>query len=76
MAAPADAQKPASRALAVIEGGRPSEPRTAASFRDGRAEAGFLTQLIVGNDPSLRTSRPIRARQAAERYAEMARLIG
>lgn len=72
----AETQRPASRALTVIEGGRPGEPRTEASFRDGRAEVGFLTQLIVGADPTLRSSRPVRARQAAECYAQASRLLG
>jgi hypothetical protein len=69
------AQTP-SRALVVVEGGRRGEPRSAASFRDGRAEAGFVAQLLVGADPTLQTSRLTRSRQAAERYAEMARLVG
>jgi hypothetical protein len=69
------AQTP-SRALVVLEGGRRDEPRSAASFRDGRAEAGFVAQLLVGADPTLQTSRLTRSRLAAERYAEMARSVG
>jgi hypothetical protein len=69
------AQTP-SRALVVVDGGRRSEPRSAASFRDGRAEAGFVAQLLVDADPTLRTSRLTRSRLAAERYTEMARLVG
>lgn len=72
----AETPRPPSRALVVIEGGRPGDARTSsASLRDGRAEAGFVTQLLVGADPTLAASRPIRARQAADRYAETARLL-
>lgn len=72
----AETPNPPSRALVIIEGGRPGDARSSStSVRDGRAEAGFVAQLLVGADPTLGVSRPIRARQAADRYAEMARLL-
>jgi len=66
----------ASRALTVIDGGRAESPRLLASLRDGRAEAGFVTQLLAGADPTLQASRLVRTRQAAATYAEMARRLG
>lgn len=64
-----------SRALVVIDGGRTNDRASAASLRDGRAEAGFVAQLLVGADPTLQPSRLVRTRQAAASYAEMARRL-
>jgi len=70
------ADTPPSRALTIIAGGRREEaPRVSAVFRDGRTESAFVTQLLVGADPSLQPSRSARAQIAATRYAEMARRL-
>ncbi len=69
------AEAPASRALVVLDGGRAQGRASAASLRDGRAEAGFVAQLLVGSDPTLQASRLVRTRQAAASYAEMARRL-
>ncbi|GJD35240.1 hypothetical protein [Methylobacterium aerolatum] len=67
---------PPSRALTVIGGGRAeTDDRSTAWLRDGRTEAGFVTQLLVGADPTLQTSRLARTRQAAASYATMARRL-
>jgi len=68
-------ETPASRALVVLDGGRARDRASAASLRDGRAEAGFVAQLLVGSDPTLQASRLVRTRQAAASYAEMARRL-
>ncbi|MBE7199553.1 MAG: hypothetical protein INR70_17370 [Parafilimonas terrae] len=59
-----------------MDGGRAEALRSLASPRDGRAEAGFLTQLLAGTDPTLQASRLVRTRQAAATYAEMAQRLG
>ena len=74
-ATPAAPPESPSRALVVIEGGRQEDERSTAWLRDGSTEAGFVTQLLVGADPSLQTSRLVRTRQAAAQYAEMARRL-
>jgi len=75
VSAVAEERKAPSRAMTVIDGGRSSDPRSTAFLRDGRTEAGFVAQLLVGSDPTLQTSRLVRTQQAANRYAEMARLL-
>ena len=64
------------RALVAIPGGR-DEVRQDAPTRQARGGtrplAGFLTQVIVASDPTLRPSRLERAGIAALRYAETAR---
>jgi hypothetical protein len=75
VAAVAEEQAAPSRALTLIEGGRSGGTRSAASLRDGRSEAGFVAQLLVGADPTLQPSRSVRTQHAANRYAEMARLL-
>jgi hypothetical protein len=75
VAARSGTEAPASRALVVIDGGRTGTRASAASLRDGRAEAGFVAQLLIGADPTLQTSRLVRTRQAAASYAEMARRL-
>ena len=75
VSAVAEERKPPSRALTIIDGGRSDNTRSAASLRDGRSEAGFVAQLLVGADPTLQPSRSVRTREAASRYAEMARLL-
>jgi len=75
VAAVAEEQAAPSRALTLIEGGRSGGTRSAASLRDGRSEAGFVAQLLVGADPTLQPSRSVRTQIAANRYAEMARLL-
>ena len=72
---PAAAPESPSRALVVIDGGRKADERSTAWLRDGRTEAGFVTQLLVGADPTLQPSRLARTRQAAAQYAEMARRL-
>ncbi|GJD72273.1 hypothetical protein [Methylobacterium goesingense] len=58
--------------LVVIAGGASG---TSAGLRPvpNRALAGFLAQLIVSAEPTLRPSRGERTRAAAARYAEAAR---
>ena len=73
--ASADAIPPV-RALVVLDGGRqenraPILPLDGSG--DGRPSAGFVAQLLIANDPTLRPSRPERTRTATSRYAEMAR---
>ncbi len=75
VSATADEKKTPSRALTLIDGGRNDDPRPTAFLRDGRTEAGFVAQLLVGADPTLQPSRTVRTQQAANRYAEMARLL-
>ncbi|NEU10769.1 hypothetical protein G3T14_01310 [Methylobacterium sp. BTF04] len=56
----------------VIMSGSPQEPRC--GWRVARRpDSGFLAQLIVSADPTLRASRIERTRSATARYAEMAR---
>ena len=65
------------RALVAIAGGRDEAARDAPApkARGGtRPLAGFLTQVIVASDPTLRPSRLERTGIAAARYAETARL--
>ncbi len=70
-----------SRALVALDGGRaeprPDEPGQDAPRRKAhggtRPLAGFLTQMIVDADPTLRPSRLERTGIAAARYAETAR---
>ena len=65
------------RALVAIAGGRAEAPQDAQTpkARGGtRPLAGFLTQMIVASDPTLRPSRLERTGIAAARYAETARL--
>ncbi|MCJ2110991.1 hypothetical protein ACFZ8E_00165 [Methylobacterium sp. HMF5984] len=76
---PREPARPAepSRALVAIAGGRAEAPEDAATqkARGGtRPLAGFLTQMIVESDPTLRPSRLERTGIAAARYAETARL--
>ncbi|MGC5777288.1 hypothetical protein [Methylobacterium sp. NFXW15] len=71
------ADTPPSRALTIIAGGRREEASRASSavLRDGRTESAFVTQLLVGADPTLQPSRSARAQIAATRYAETARRL-
>ena len=65
------------RALVAIAGGRDEAAQDAPTpkARGGtRPLAGFLTQVIVASDPTLRPSRLERTGIAAARYAETARL--
>lgn len=71
----ATAKPEPSRALMVIDGRQSESPRSLASLRDGRAEAGFVTQLLAGTDPTLQASRLVRTRQATATYAEMAQRL-
>ena len=79
-AAPRQAEP--SRALILLDGGRAEAPRDAPApeaatqkARGGtRPLAGFLTQMILEADPTLRPSRLERTGLAAARYAQAARL--
>lgn len=69
---------PPVRALVVLDGGR-QEPRATIIPPDrsgaAGARAGFVTQLLIASDPTLRPSRSERSRSAAARYAEAARRL-
>ncbi len=65
-----------SRALVALDGGRAEAPRAEpapTSRGSGRPLAGFLAQMIVEADPTLRPSRLERTRAAAALYAEAGR---
>ena len=55
---------------ALVETGTRAARETGHRVVGGRPTADFLTQLIVGADPSLRASRLDRTRIAAALYAE------
>lgn len=67
-----DGGVPSRHELVVIPGGASSD---ASSFRrvPNRPLAGFLAQLLVDADPTLRPPRSERTRSAAAHYAEAAR---
>ena len=77
---PADRAETA-RALVVVPGGRSEEPQERQAPRAGltglgaRTTPGFVAQLILSTDPTLRPSRLERTRIAAARYAATARLL-
>ena len=69
---------PPVRALVVLDGGRGEERATyVAPIRlgAGRPNAGFVAQLLVTADPTLKPSRQERTRMAAARYGETARRL-
>ncbi|GBU17494.1 MULTISPECIES: hypothetical protein [unclassified Methylobacterium] len=61
------------RALTLVAGGARQEAPAPAPR--ARPMAGFVTQLMVGRDPTLQTSRPARTRSAAALYAQAAKLL-
>ena len=70
--------RPAGRSLVVIDGGHPegrerAEPAERAA--PGQSRAGFITQLLTADDPTLCPSRLERTRMAAACYAEAARRL-
>lgn len=66
-----DAPTEPGRAVAVLV---PVDPENRGPRGGGRRpDAGFLAQLLVSSDPTLRTSRIARTRSAAARYAAVAR---
>jgi hypothetical protein len=70
--------QPTARALVAIVGGGSERDGGSGSARRaaaGQARAGFLAQLIVADDPTLRPSRRERSRMAAACYAEAARRL-
>ncbi|CAM3375600.1 MULTISPECIES: hypothetical protein [Methylobacterium] len=72
-----DAVSPA-RALVVVDGGRREARVTILMpdrFGSGGACAGFVAQLLIATDPTLRPSRLERTKAAAARYAETARRL-
>ncbi len=73
---PPQASQAPARALVAIAGGRDEAPDAPMPKARGgtRPLAGFLTQVIVASDPTLRPSRLERTGIAAARYAETARL--
>lgn len=76
--ASSEGEAPPVRALVVLEGGRSDARRMAASadrFGTGRPSAGFVAQLLIAQDPTLRPSRQERTRIAAALYAETARRL-
>jgi len=69
---------PPVRALVVLDGGRREAHASIVAtdrFEGGRASAGFVAQLLIASDPTLRPSRLERTRAAAARYAETARRL-
>ncbi len=71
-------ERPASRALVAIDGGRPEErPRRAGTDEPavGRPRAGFIAHLLTADDPTLLPSRLERTRMAAACYAQAARRL-
>ena len=67
-----DEAEPARRDLVVIPGGA-TAGSTGLRPVPERPLAGFLAQLIVSAEPTLRPSRRERTRSAAARYAEAGR---
>jgi len=72
-----DSVSPA-RALVVVDGGRREARATILMpdrFGSGSACSGFVAQLLIASDPTLRPSRLERTKAAAARYAETARRL-
>ncbi|MCJ2017287.1 MULTISPECIES: hypothetical protein [unclassified Methylobacterium] len=70
--------RPVGRSLVVIDGGRPEGRERAVPVERtalGQSRAGFITQLLTADDPTLHPSRLERTRMAAACYAEAARRL-
>ena len=60
------------RTLVVVDGGETVARKASDAY--GRPNAGFLTQLLVSCEPTMRASRTERMRSATARYAETTRI--